>query len=145
MTQWVHLWYSRVVGKGVIYTRSHDTSSHHIGTYLELSGRTGTGERGPGDTGESEPGARVMRKYTSTARRVMRRGHRQMPRDSRVLPHLVTDHLSRDQTPGPWTSAWPRKRDTWHRDGARLRDKWDLKDRAVYSDHKTAHGVKGES
>ena len=72
---------------------------------------------GPGDTGESEPGARLMRKYTSTARRVMRRGHRQMPRDSRVLPHLVTDHLSRDKTPEPWTSAWQRKRDTWHTDG----------------------------
>ena len=71
---------------------------------------------GPGDTGESAPGARVMRKYTSTARRVMRRGHRQMPRDSRVLAHLVTDHLSRDKTPEPWTSAWQRKRDTWHRE-----------------------------
>ena len=45
MTQWVHLWYSCVArGKELFILGSHDTSSHHIGTYLELSGRTATGD-----------------------------------------------------------------------------------------------------
>ena len=147
MTQWVHLWDS-CPGKGVIYILSHDTSSYrNIFRVIRKDGECGESDSGDEKVTVSqgpEPGwwescGGLGENRGSTARRGMRL---EMPRDSRVLAHLATDHLSRGQTSEPWTSAWQRKRDTWQQ--KRVRDKWSYKD-IKSSDHKTSHGASGKS
>ena len=137
MTQWVHLWYSCVVGKGVIYTRSHDTSSHHIGTYLELSGRTGTGDlRAVREAGvipvsqSPEPGwweniPRLRDGWWGggTGRCRVTAG---CCLTWWLTTSVGTKHRSREH-------QRDRENVTRDRDGERARDKWDYKDRAVYT------------
>ena len=129
MTNPVHLWYSCPWGKELFILCL--TTHHHIGTYLELSGRTEDrwcecGDWDTGDTGESEPGARVMRELRENRSRLRDGGWGGGTGRCRVtVGCCLTWPLTTSVGARHRSCEHPRDREHVTRDRPGVRDKWD--------------------